>query len=63
MKQHKHKNNFGCAIAAIVSSNEPKKGRKGRNKLQSLPKILQMWIHLQTPIQHHRTERDPLDME
>ena len=35
MKQHKHKKNFGCAIAAIVSSNEPKKGKKGRNKLQS----------------------------
>ena len=35
MKRHKHKKNFGCAIAAIVSSNEPKKGRKGRNKLQS----------------------------
>ena len=34
-KQHKHKKNFGCAIAAIVSSNEPKTGRKGRNGLQS----------------------------
>ena len=34
-EQHKHKKNFGCAIAAIVSSNEPKKGRKGRNELQS----------------------------
>ena len=34
-KWHKHKKNFGCAIAAIVSSNEPKKGRKGRNGLQS----------------------------
>ena len=34
-KWHKHKKNFGCAIAAIVSSNEPKKGRKGRNELQS----------------------------
>ena len=34
-KRHKHKKNFGCAIAAIVSSNEPKKGRKGRNELQS----------------------------
>ena len=38
MKWHKHKKNFGCAIAAIVSSNEPNKGRKGRNKLQSPPK-------------------------
>ena len=37
-KQHKHKKNFGCAIAAIVSSNEPNKVRKGRNKLQSPPK-------------------------
>ena len=34
-KRHKHKKNFGCAIAAIVSSNKPKKGRKGRNELQS----------------------------
>ena len=50
---HKHKKNFGRTIAAIVSSNEPKKGRKGRNKLQSPTKLLQMWIHLQIPIQHH----------
>ena len=28
-----------------------------------LPKLLQMWIHLQTPIQHHQSERDPLDMQ
>ena len=34
-KWHKHKKNFGCAIAAIVSSNDPKKDRKGRNELQS----------------------------
>ena len=34
-KRHKHKKNFGCAIAAIVSSNEPKPDRKGRNGLQS----------------------------
>ena len=34
-KRHKHKKNFGCAIVAIISSNEPKKGRKGRNELQS----------------------------
>ena len=37
-KWHKHKKNFGCAIAAIVSSNEPKKGKKGRNTLKSPPK-------------------------
>ena len=37
-KQHKHKKNFGCAIAAIVSSNEPNKVRNGRSKLQSPPK-------------------------
>ena len=63
MKRHKHKKNFGCAIAAIVSSNEPNKVSKGRNKLQSPPKLLQMWMHLQTPIRHHRSERDPLEME
>ena len=34
-KRHKHKKNFGCAIAAIVSSNEPKTDGKGRNRLQS----------------------------
>ena len=37
-KCHKHKKNFGCAIAAIVSSNEPNKVRKAKNKLQSPPK-------------------------
>ena len=37
-KWHKHKKDFGCASAAIVSSNEPNKVRKGRNKLQSPPK-------------------------
>ena len=37
-KQHKHKKNFGCAIAAIVSSTEPNKVRNGRNKSQSPPK-------------------------
>ena len=35
IKWHKHKKNFGCAIVAIVSSNEPKKDRKGRNEFQS----------------------------
>ena len=34
-KQHKHKKNFGCAIVAIVSSNEPKSGSKRKNELQS----------------------------
>ena len=34
-KRHKHKKNFGHGIAAIVSSKEAKKGKKGRNKLQS----------------------------
>ena len=62
-KQHKHKKNFGCAIAAIVSSNKPNKVRKEETNYKVLPKHLQMWIHLQTPIQHHQSERDPLDME
>ena len=35
MKRHKHKKNFGCAIAAIVSSNEPKTDGKGRKGSQS----------------------------
>ena len=34
-KRHKHKKNFGCAIAAIVSSNEPKTDGKGRKGSQS----------------------------
>ena len=37
-KHHKHKKKFGCVIAAIVSSNEPNKVRKAKNKLQSPPK-------------------------
>ena len=59
MKCHKHKKNFGCAIVAIVSSNEPNKVRKATNKLQ----ILQMWIHLQTPIQNCQSKRDPLEVQ
>ena len=35
MKWHKHKKNFGCAIAAIVSSTEPKKVTKGKNTIRS----------------------------
>ena len=38
MKCHKHKKNFGCAIVAIVSSNEPNKVREAKIKLQSPPK-------------------------
>ena len=37
-KHHKHKKNFRCAIVAIVSSSEPNKVRKAKNKLQSPPK-------------------------
>ena len=33
-KLQKHKKNFGCAIAAIVSSIEPKNGGKGKNEVQ-----------------------------
>ena len=64
MKWHKHKKNFGCAIAAIVSSTEPNKviGMEETN-YKVLPKLLQMWIHLQTLIRHHRSDRDPLHME
>ena len=36
-KCHKHKKNFGCAIAAIVSTNPTKLGKQ-KNKLQSPPK-------------------------
>ena len=32
-KCHKRKKNFGCAIAAIVSSNEPNKVRKAKKQI------------------------------
>ena len=35
-KCHKHKKNFGCAIAAIMSSKEPNKVRKAKKPSQSL---------------------------
>ena len=50
MKWHKHKKNFGCAITAIVSSNKPTKLGMQKTNYKVLPKLLQMWIHLQTPI-------------
>ena len=50
---HKHKKNFGCAIAAIVSSNKPNKVRKAKNKLQSPPR---------TPM-NVESKRDPLDVQ
>ena len=37
-KQNKHTNKFGCAIAAIVSNNEPNKVWNAKNQLQSPPK-------------------------
>ena len=37
-KCHKHKKNFGCAIAAITSSKEPNKVRKTKKTSQSPPK-------------------------
>ena len=52
-KWHKHKKNFGCAIAAVVSSTEPNKVRNGRNKLQTPRKTPKILVHLQTPIRHH----------
>ena len=42
--------------------NPTKLGLEERN-YKVLPNLLQMWIHLQTPIQHHQSQRDPLDME
>ena len=62
-KWHKHKKNFGCAIVAIVPSNNPTKLGMEETNYQVLPKLLQMWIHLQTPIRHHQSEKDPLDMQ
>ena len=55
-KRHKHKKNFGCAIAAIVSSNKPKKARKGRNKLQSPPKTP---TNVDTPTNTNLTSPNP----
>ena len=45
-KRHKHKKNFGCAIAALVSSNEPNKVRKAKKKSPSPPKTP---TNLETP--------------
>ena len=45
-KHHKHKKNFGCAIAAIVSSKEPNKVRKAKKTSQSPPKTP---MNLETP--------------
>ena len=45
-KCHKHKKNFGCAIAAIVSSREPNKVRKAKKRSQSPPKTP---TNLETP--------------
>ena len=41
----------------------PTKLGKEETNYKVLPKLLQMWIHLQTPIRQHQSERDPLDME
>ena len=45
-KCHKHKKNFGCANAAIVSSEEPNKVRKAKKTSQSPPKTP---TNLETP--------------
>ena len=45
-KHHKHKKNFGCSIAAIMSSKEPNKVRKAKKTSQSPPKTP---TNLETP--------------
>ena len=62
-KRHKHKKNFGCAIAVIVSIKEPNKVRKARKHYNILPKLLRTWKHLETPIQNHQSKRDPSEVQ
>ena len=45
-KRHKHKKNFGCAIAAIAPSNKPNKVRKAKKTSQS---SLKTPTNLETP--------------
>ena len=62
-KQHKHKKNYGCAIGLLYQVMNPTNLGMEETNYKVLPKLLQMWIHLQIPIRHHRRERDPLDMQ
>ena len=62
-KCHKHKKNFGCAIAAIMSSKEPNKVRKAKKMSQSPPKTP---TNLETPKNTKSKspkQRDPLEMQ
>ena len=43
-------------------TNPTKLGKQSTN-YKVLPKLLQMWIHTQTPIRHCQSKRDPLDMQ
>ena len=63
MKRHKHKKNFGCVIAVLYQVPNPTKLGREETNYKVLPKLLQMWIHLQTLIRHHQSKRDPLHME
>ena len=40
----------------------PTKLEKQRKHHKVLPKLLQTWKHLQTPIQNHQRKRDPLEV-
>ena len=50
-------------LRLLYQVTNPTKLGKEETNYKVLSKLLQMWIHLQTPIQHHRSERDPLEME
>ena len=41
----------------------PTKLGKQKTNYKVLPKLLRMWIHIQTPIRHCQSKRDPLDMQ
>ena len=62
-KCHNHNKNFGCAIAAIVSSNEPNIVRKAKNKLQSPPKTPTNVETLTNTNSNHQSIRDPLEVQ
>ena len=44
-------------------TNPTKLGKQKKTNYKVLPKLLQMWIHLQTPIRHRQSKTDPLNMQ
>ena len=53
MKWHKHKKNFGVQLRLLYQVTNPTKLGMEETNYKVLPKLLQMWIHLQAPNRHH----------